>query len=74
MSSPSSGRGHEVAEFQPRIRTFVHPQAGELTFTVGGLQVPAGGGGRHVVFTPRPTTETRKRLPLTRDEFAAAAE
>ena len=64
---------HEVAEFQPRIRTFVHPQAGELTFTMSELQVPASQEARLVVYTPA-DDETRKRLPLTRDELAPAAE
>jgi len=64
---------HEVAEFQPRIRTFVHPQAGELTFTMSELQVPASQEARLVVYTPA-DDETRKRLPFTREEFAAAAE
>jgi transcriptional regulator with XRE-family HTH domain len=61
---------HEVAEFQPRIRTFAHPHAGELTFTMSELQVPASQEARLVVYTPA-DDETRKRLPLTRDEFAA---
>jgi MmyB-like transcription regulator ligand binding domain len=61
---------HEVAEFQPRIRTYNHPRAGELTFTTSELQVPASQEGRLVVYTPA-DDETRKRLPLTRDEFAA---
>ena len=64
---------HEVAEFQPRIRTFAHPQAGELTFTMSELQVPASQEARLVVYTPA-DDETRKRLPLTRDEFAADAD
>jgi transcriptional regulator with XRE-family HTH domain len=57
---------HEVAEFQPRIRTFSHPSAGELTFTTSELLVPATQEGRFVVYTPV-DDETRKRLPLTRD-------
>jgi transcriptional regulator with XRE-family HTH domain len=61
---------HEVAEFQPRTRTYLHPQAGELTFTMSELQVPASQEARLVVYTPA-DDETRKRLPLTRDEFAA---
>jgi transcriptional regulator with XRE-family HTH domain len=61
---------HEVAEFQPRVRTFIDPRAGELTFTTSELQVPASQEARLVVYTPA-DDETRKRLPLTRDEFAA---
>ena len=57
---------HEVAEFQPRVRTFPHPSAGELTLTTSELQVPATQDGRFVVYTPA-DDETRKRLPLTRD-------
>jgi transcriptional regulator with XRE-family HTH domain len=61
---------HEVAEFQPRIRAYNHPRAGELTFTTSELQVPASQEARLIVYTPA-DDETRKRLPLTRDEFAA---
>ena len=57
---------HEVAEFQPRVRTFTHPNAGSLTFTTSELQVPATQEGRLVAYTPA-DDETRKRLPLTRD-------
>jgi transcriptional regulator with XRE-family HTH domain len=64
---------HDVAEFQPRLRTFIHPQAGELTFTMSELQVPASQEARLVVYTPA-DDETRKRLPLTRDEFAVDAD
>jgi transcriptional regulator with XRE-family HTH domain len=64
---------HEVAEFQPRLRTFIDPRAGELTFTTSELQVPATPEARFVVYTPA-DDETRKRLPLTRDEFTADAD
>jgi transcriptional regulator with XRE-family HTH domain len=57
---------HEVAEFQPSIRTFVHPDAGPLTFTTSELQAPAAQEARLVVYTPA-DDETRKRLPRTRD-------
>jgi transcriptional regulator with XRE-family HTH domain len=60
---------HEVAEYQPRIRTFIHPQAGELTFTTSELQVPASQETRLIVYTPA-DDETRERLPLTRYELA----
>jgi hypothetical protein len=56
---------HEVAEFQPRLRTFIHPQAGPLTFTTSELQVPAAPEAHLIVYTPA-EDETRKRLPLTR--------
>jgi transcriptional regulator with XRE-family HTH domain len=56
---------HEVAEFQPRVRTFIHPDAGPLTFTTSELQVPATPETRIVVYTPA-DDETRKLLPRTR--------
>jgi len=56
---------HEVAEFQPRVRTFIHPDAGPLTFTMSELQVPATPEARLVVYTPA-DDETRERLPATR--------
>jgi transcriptional regulator with XRE-family HTH domain len=56
---------HEVAEFQPGTRTFIHPEAGPLTFTTSELGVPANPEGRLVVYTPA-DDETRKRLPETR--------
>jgi transcriptional regulator with XRE-family HTH domain len=57
---------HEVAEFQPSIRTFIHPVAGPLTFTTSELQVPATPEARLAVYTPA-DDETRKQLPRTRD-------
>ncbi len=57
---------HEVAEFQPRVRTLIHPDAGSLTFTTSELQVPATSESRLVVYTPA-DDETRKRLPETRN-------
>jgi hypothetical protein len=56
---------HEVAEFEPRVRTFVHPAAGPLTFTPSELNIPAAPSTRMVVYTPA-DAETRERLPLTR--------
>jgi transcriptional regulator with XRE-family HTH domain len=56
---------HEVAEYQPAIRTFIHPDAGSLTFTSSELQVPAP-ETQLVVYTPA-DDETRKQLPRTRD-------
>jgi transcriptional regulator with XRE-family HTH domain len=57
---------HEVSEFRPRLRTFIHPQAGPLSFTMSELQVPATPETRLVVYTPA-DNDTRARLPLTRD-------
>ena len=56
---------HEVAEFEPRVRTFVHQDAGPLTFTLSELQVPATPEARLMVYTPA-DAETRRLLPLTR--------
>jgi hypothetical protein len=58
---------HEVAEFEPRVRTFVHPAVGPLTFTTSELEVPATPSARLVVYTPA-DAETRERLPLTRSQ------
>ena len=57
---------HEVAEFRPSIRTFIHRHAGALTFTTNELQVPVALEARLGIYTPA-DDETRKRLPLTRD-------
>jgi len=57
---------HEVAEFRPGIRTFVHQNAGTLTFATNELQVHGAPEARLAVYTPA-DDETRKRLPLTRD-------
>ena len=56
---------HEVAEFRPSIRTFIHQDAGPLTFTTSELQITATPEARIVVYTPA-DDETRKRLPETR--------
>ena len=56
---------HEVADAEPRVRTFVHPVAGPLTFTVTELQVAGMADARLVVNTPA-DEQTRARLPLTR--------
>jgi transcriptional regulator with XRE-family HTH domain len=56
---------HEVAEFRPSTRTFIHQDIGPLTFTTSELQVTAGAEARVVVYTPA-DDETRKRLPETR--------
>ena len=56
---------HEVSEFQSRTRTFIHQDAGPLTFTTSELHVPAAPEARLVVYTPA-DDETRKQLPSTR--------
>lgn len=56
---------HEVADPEPRTRTYIHPAAGPLTFTVSELEIPGSYPARLVVYTPA-DDETRKRLPGTR--------
>jgi transcriptional regulator with XRE-family HTH domain len=56
---------HEVAEVRPTIRTYLHKDAGPLTFTTSELQLPATPEGRLVVYTPV-DDGTRQRLQLTR--------
>ena len=56
---------HEVADFRPATRTFIHPEAGPLTFTTSELLVPGTPEARVVVYTPA-DDETRKHLPETR--------
>jgi len=57
---------HEVADPEPRTRTYLHPTVGPLTFTVSELQIPSGHPARLIVYTPA-DDETRKLLPSTRD-------
>jgi len=56
---------HEVAGPQPRVRTFVHPECGALTFTATELAVPVMPEARLTVYTPA-DERTRAGLPLTR--------
>jgi len=56
---------HEVADAEPRTRTFIHADAGQLTFTATELQVPAMADARLMVYTPADKV-TQARLPLTR--------
>ncbi len=56
---------HEVADAEPRIRTFIHSCAGPLTFTATELQIPTMADARLIVYTPA-DDQTRVRLPLTR--------
>jgi transcriptional regulator with XRE-family HTH domain len=62
---------HEVTDFQPQVRTFIHPDAGPLTFATSELQVPATMEARVIVYTPA-EDETRARLPLTRRQDGEA--
>lgn len=59
---------HEVADPEPRTRTYIHPAEGPLTFTVSELELPGSYPARLAVYTPA-DDETRKRLPRTRDSF-----
>jgi transcriptional regulator with XRE-family HTH domain len=56
---------HEVAGPEPRVRTFIHPQAGPLTFTATELEVPVMPETRLTVYTPA-DEPTRAGLPRTR--------
>jgi transcription regulator MmyB-like protein len=56
---------HEVAGPEPRVRTFLHPQAGPVTFTVTELEIPVLPEARLTVYTPA-DEQTRARLPFTR--------
>ena len=65
-------RRHEVAEPAVRVQRFLHPDAGELTFTRTELDVIAVADVRIHVYTPI-DDGTRARLPLTRRHREAAA-
>jgi hypothetical protein len=56
---------HEVADPEPRVRTFIHRAAGALTFTATELAVPVMPETRLTVYTPA-DDRTRAGLPLTR--------
>jgi transcriptional regulator with XRE-family HTH domain len=56
---------HEVAEPEPRVRTFIHATAGPLTFTATELHVPVMPDARLTVYTPV-DEPTKVGLPLTR--------
>jgi transcriptional regulator with XRE-family HTH domain len=56
---------HEVADPEPRVRTFIHPKAGAVTFSVTELEIPVLPEARLTVYTPA-DEQTRARLPLTR--------
>ena len=51
-SSPACGPGTRWPAREPRVRTFVHPQAGPVTFTVTELEIPALPEARLTVYTP----------------------
>jgi transcriptional regulator with XRE-family HTH domain len=56
---------HEVAEPEPRMVTYLHPQAGPLGLVVRELGVPDMPDARIQVYTPC-DDDTKARLPLTR--------
>jgi transcriptional regulator with XRE-family HTH domain len=60
---------HEVADGEARLRRLVHPIAGELSFTVTELAVPAHPDLVLFVDTPA-DARTREHLPLTRRQPA----
>jgi transcriptional regulator with XRE-family HTH domain len=55
---------HEVADAETRTRTYIHPVAGPVTFTVSELGIEASAPARLFVYTPADDS-TRQRLPLT---------
>jgi transcriptional regulator with XRE-family HTH domain len=55
---------HEVADAETRTRTYIHPVAGPVTFTVSELGIEAAAPARLFVYTPADDS-TRQRLPLT---------
>ena len=63
---------HEVADAEPRVRTFIHQTAGPLTFTATELQVPVMPEARLTVYTPI-DEPTRTGLPLTRRPCEASS-
>jgi transcriptional regulator with XRE-family HTH domain len=56
---------HEVANCEPRVITYEHPQAGLLRMTVSELEFTELPETRVVVYTPA-DADSRDRLPLTR--------
>ena len=56
---------HEVADPEPRARTFNTAAAGPLSFTATELAVPVMSDARLTVYTPA-DEQTRTNLPLTR--------
>jgi MmyB-like transcription regulator ligand binding domain len=56
---------HEVTGPQPRTLTFVHPQAGPVTFTTTELEIAVLPEAMLTVYTPA-DADSRRRLPLTR--------
>jgi transcriptional regulator with XRE-family HTH domain len=56
---------HEVASWESRTLTYLHPKAGEVRFVVSELDVPDVPEARIVVYTPC-DEQTRARMPLTR--------
>jgi hypothetical protein len=56
---------HEVANWESRNLTYLHPQAGELRLAVTELEVPDMPEARIMVYTPK-DDDTRARMPKTR--------
>jgi transcriptional regulator with XRE-family HTH domain len=58
---------HEVANCEPRVLSYLHPQAGPLRLAVSELDIPEMSEARIVVYTPA-DADSRTRLSLTRRE------
>jgi transcriptional regulator with XRE-family HTH domain len=56
---------HEVADSEPRVLTYLHPQAGPLSLALSELNVPDMPEAHIQVYTPY-DDDTRARMPLTR--------
>jgi hypothetical protein len=56
---------HEVADPEPRVLTYLHPQAGPLSLAIRELHLPDMPEARIQVYAPR-DDDTRDRLRLTR--------
>jgi transcriptional regulator with XRE-family HTH domain len=62
---------HEVAEPEPRVLSYLHPQAGLLSLAVSELEVPDMPEARIVVYTPQ-DSDSRAKMPLTRRTTVSA--
>jgi hypothetical protein len=63
---------HEVAEPEPRVLTYLHPEAGPLSLAISELNVPDLPEARITVYTPC-DENTRAKLPLTRTTGTASS-
>jgi hypothetical protein len=63
---------HEVADPEPRVLTYLHPEAGPLSLAISELNVPDLPEAHITVYTPCDEA-TRAKLPLTRSTGTAAS-